>query len=151
MKFMPFYSAALWISLVVASLLFQSCSEMEAWPVGTWTGTTGEGISFTEHWEVEGDGFIGWGKFEAEEKGENLALIKSNGSWLYQATVPNQNAGKTILFELKEAHQNQWTFINKSHDFPEFIRYERFHADSLKIEIGKDEQVAMVMKLSKVE
>jgi len=64
---------------------------------------------------------------------ESLMLKKMNGYWLYIAQVGNQ---QPISFTLDSTSSNTLLFVNKEHDFPQYIRYEFVDANHLKVEVG---------------
>lgn len=54
---------------------------------------------------------------------EQVMIKKIKSSWYYAPTVPDQNQGKEILFQLINSENNSYTFENKNHDFPQRIIY----------------------------
>lgn len=100
---------------------------------GTWKM---EGKDQYEHWDLltpgkmQGIGYSNRsGIFQVSEY---LFLTFDNIAPIYIATVPGQNAGKSISFRGKKL-DNTWIFTNKSHDFPQAIEYTFSGRDQIKI------------------
>lgn len=82
-------------------------------------------------------------KMKSEEKVilETLSIVVKNGQIIYQATVPNQNQGKTIQFTLNPKVKNKLSFENLSHDFPKKIQYTQLSESQLFVEVlGANDQ-----------
>lgn len=69
---------------------------------------------------------------------ETLRLFEVEGAFWYEATVPDQNDGKPIQFQLTNSGEDFWVFTNKEHDFPDQITYRFVHTDSLTATIEGD-------------
>lgn len=91
------------------------------------------GIGYREVWDrvpggMEGAGYMhSGGTFS---KTESLAIVIRDTTLVYQATVPDQNQGRTIDFPLSASSDSTLVFTNPEHDFPNVIAY-RFLSDSL--------------------
>jgi len=108
--------------------------------IGTWKV---EGKQKYETWSIDdhgnlyGEGF----KWVNDEKVllETLAIIKKDGELVYQATVPDQNEGRTIDFVSNKSTANSLSFENPTHDFPTQIVYQKVNENRLFVEVsGQD-------------
>ncbi|WP_299210801.1 DUF6265 family protein [uncultured Aquimarina sp.] len=92
-----------------------------------------------EEWKKEkGDQFIGvsYKLIERIKKvSEHLLIKKINDTIIYQATVPNQNDGKTINFTLNNSITDKLSFENLSHDFPRKIQYQKINDSKLFVQV----------------
>ncbi|MDH7446875.1 DUF6265 family protein [Aquimarina sp. 2201CG14-23] len=109
---------------------------------GTWKI---ENKSTYENWQKEkGDQFIGYSyKLQEGSKKitETLAIKKIDNLLVYQATVPNQNAGKTISFNLNTSIKDKFSFENLAHDFPKKIQYQKLDESTLYVQVlGENDQ-----------
>ncbi len=128
------------LSTICLLCLFVSCNQEKAsqldFLVGTWKM---EGKDQYEFWEKnQKNGLVGnsYKIVDNEKKISETLRIKSVGNQLiYQATVPNQNDGKTIEFILNPDNSEYLSFENASHDFPKKIQYKRISADSIKVNV----------------
>ena len=66
---------------------------------------------------------------------ETLSIIISDNQIIYEATVPNQNEGKTVQFILNSEIDSCFSFENENHDFPKKIQYQRISDDNIKITV----------------
>jgi hypothetical protein len=85
---------------------------------------------------------------------ETLRLFEAEGNVWYEATVPDQNNGKPVQFQLTDSGEDFWVFTNKAHDFPDQITYRFVHADSLTATIEGDVESArrsIVFKYYKIK
>lgn len=72
---------------------------------------------------------------------ENLSIKKLKNQTVYEATVLNQNDGKTIPFILNTNDNDWFSFENETHDFPKKIQYKILSKDTLQVQVlGKDDQ-----------
>ncbi len=109
--------------------------EKARWVLGEWGNTTPEG-ELTERWKQENDSvytgetyFVTGGKDTVFS--ESIRLEEVNGKLTYIATVPGQNNGKPVAFEMTSATENQIIFENPQHDFPSKITYNKISLDSM--------------------
>lgn len=106
---------------------------------GTWKETnTG---NYIEKWETsEGDTLLTGAGFEVKSgvlsRTETLAIIKSDGSIFYRATVDGQNQGATISFRLVDVDGSNLVFENPGHDFPQQIVYNFMSDSTISIKVG---------------
>ncbi|MFD2602059.1 DUF6265 family protein [Flavobacterium suzhouense] len=114
--------------------------EKANWFLGEWANTSNEG-ELTERWKKENDSvFHGESYFVKENKdtvfAEHVKLWEANGKLTYTVTVPNQNNGEAVDFEMTSSTTNQIVFENPKHDFPNKITYNKVGNDSLVAEIS---------------
>ena len=64
---------------------------------------------------------------------ESLMLIKMNNYWLYIAQVGKQ---QPISFTLDSTGSNTLLFVNKEHDFPQYIHYAFKDDHHLVVSVG---------------
>lgn len=91
------------------------------------------GIGYREVWKRNRSGLKGAGYMHSGgtfSKTESLAIVIRDSTLVYQATVPDQNEGRTINFSISASSDSTLVFINPDHDFPNVIAY-RFLSDSL--------------------
>jgi len=67
---------------------------------------------------------------------EKLAIVKSDTSIFYQATVEGQNQGATIPFKWVKQNNDKLVFENPAHDFPQRIEYYFLTDSTLEITVG---------------
>ncbi len=107
-------------------------------------------FSFLEGvWKVEGkENYEAWSKTKKGLSGigyrirdgkkiitENLAIVSRNGNLFYEATVPDQNEGKTVSFRFNAKKEHVYSFENPDHDFPRVIRYRKLNNARLFVEV----------------
>ncbi|MDV6170381.1 DUF6265 family protein [Flavobacterium sp. DG1-102-2] len=109
------------------------------WFIGNWQNTTDE-PNFGETWKQANDSvlkskayFVKNGQISYYEF---VTLVESAGKLNYIVTVPNQNEGEAVSFEMTSANENQLVFENPKHDFPNKIIYNKVGNDSLVAEIS---------------
>jgi len=108
---------------------------------GTWViqKMANDSRSFVETWNRENDStFTGNGYILNSETGdrfnaEKLQLIYRNGVWVYSA---QPNDAPMTDFTSTQVDATTLLFENRSHDFPQFIKYELISTDSLMVSIG---------------
>ena len=107
--------------------------------VGTWKM---EGKDQYEVWETaKNNEFIGYSyKINNNRKtiSETMAIKKIDDQIIYEATVPDQNEGKTIRFTLNNELKTYLSFENLEHDFPKKIQYERINDHKIKVRVLGD-------------
>ena len=158
----------MFIPLIAALLLFNACGSPEKnketendevqeahrigkldWILGDWIGGEGGG-TLLESWKrIDDSTFHGTGLFiQGQDTGisEDLRLLERNGEIYYLPTVSNQNDGKEIQYVMSGMEEGIVVFSNSEHDFPNQIRYERVHSDSIVASIsglvnGKTERI----------
>jgi len=118
------------IPMIVGLILITSCAEKDTgqfdFLLGTWKV---EGKEQYEAWVQEDPtGLTGHVYGLADHKIrilESLAIKTNSQQIIYEATVPDQNEGKTIPFILNTEIDSCFSFENTEHDFPKKIQYQR--------------------------
>jgi hypothetical protein len=136
--------------LFYASLLFFSCHNVEkdrenesapaftdkfGWLEGGWEFAY-DGNVITEVWRINDDSTLTSASYGRDSRGNEIALEKielrkRNSKEYYVPVVSGQNQGKETLFEITQSDKTSFTAENKTHDFPQLIRYEQRGADSI--------------------
>lgn len=108
--------------------------------IGTWKM---EGKEQYENWELSNSNeLIGYSyKFKDSQKiiTETLTIKILANSIIFEATVPDQNAGKTIPFTLNNEIRDYLSFENSDHDFPKKIQYKRINENEIEVTVLGDE------------
>ncbi len=121
-----------------------ACSENKAssvdFMIGTWKM---EGKDQYEVWEkTKNKEFIGYSyKINNNEKiiTETLSIKLMDDQIFYEATVPDQNDGKTIRFTLNAEINEYLSFENIEHDFPKKIQYKKINDDEIEVTVLGDQ------------
>ncbi len=121
-------------------LLLLSCSDSPSFKMdflaGTWKV---DGRDTYEEWKktgpkrLEGYGYKVQG--DSQRVFETLVIREVDGQLVYEATVPDQNEGRTIGFTLNPAHKEIYSFENPDHDFPKKIQYKLLAQDTLLVTV----------------
>jgi hypothetical protein len=102
---------------------------------GKWLDASG----YHEHWgQMKNDTMSGEGAFLTNgklEASEYLRIVNTPWGLVYEATVINQNEGRTIGFQLIDSNDSMLVFENQQHDFPNRISYFFINDSSLKIRV----------------
>lgn len=69
---------------------------------------------------------------------ETLSIKIINGKIIYEATVPNQNDGRSIPFELNTRNKDLVSFENLNHDFPKKIQYKLIDNSKVMVNVFGD-------------
>jgi hypothetical protein len=117
---------------------------------GTWKTENKENY---ESWKVindsllEGNGY----KMKRGQKvvTEYFSIKAQSGKIVYQATVPDQNNGKTIDFELNKSLKNKYSFENLSHDFPKKVQYTKLNDTTIFVEVLGEHDKGFSYKMMK--
>ena len=108
--------------------------EQLAWLLGTWTHESGEKFS-QETWSKENDStFTAFSFTQVDGEtvfAETMALEQKNNVLQLTAADANDKGSPPVTFRFISSEENQFTFENKSHDFPERITYTNPVKDSL--------------------
>jgi len=108
--------------------------------IGTWKM---EGKDLYEVWKKnDNNDFIGHSyKLQNNNKTitETLSIRESGDQVIYEATVPNQNEGKTTQFILNNEIKSYYSFENNKHDFPKKIQYKKINKDEIQVRVLGDE------------
>jgi|SRR5690606_5109731 len=134
-------------------LLFTACKKNEEtkaktytelekaeWFLGQWVNKSPD-AEFSETWMKENDSvYTGESYFIKHSSdtlfAETIRLTETHGKLNMIITVPNQNDGKPVSFEMKSANDTLLVFENPAHDFPTKITYRKVNKDSLVAEIS---------------
>lgn len=134
--------------LAVSQSKWQAIDKLE----GTWQV---KGKNQFESWkkvaeyEMEGEGY--------EQKGQKHKTVRETllisghpkGAIYFEATVPDQNEGKTIPFVLTKSDRRNLVFENPKHDFPQKIHYQFKGKKRLKVLVSAGEK-GFVVKMIKI-
>ena len=130
-------------SICILCLLL-ACSENKLsrvdFIIGTWKM---EGKEQYENWELSNNKeLIGYSyKFKDSQKiiTETLSIKILENKIIFEATVPDQNEGKTIPFTLNNEIKDYLSFENIDHDFPKKIQYKRINENEIEVTVLGDE------------
>lgn len=70
---------------------------------------------------------------------ETLSIKTTGNNLIYEATVPDQNEGKTIQFTLNKEIKAYLSFENLEHDFPKKIQYKRINDNEIEVTVSGGE------------
>lgn len=132
------------LSTICVLILFLACSENKLskvdFMVGTWKL---EGKEQYEVWESNNNnelkGYVYRYKDSQKIITETLAIKMSDNTLIYEATVPDQNEGRTIPFTLNNEIKDRLSFENMNHDFPKKIQYKRLSENEIEVTVLGDE------------
>lgn len=85
---------------------------------------------------------------------ETIRILWRGDQMVYIPTVIDQNEGKPIEFQMKESSEYTIAFENMNHDFPQNIRYQLIHQDSLVATISGmrgEQNVTIVFPMKRVK
>ncbi|WP_297693319.1 DUF6265 family protein [uncultured Eudoraea sp.] len=124
--------------------LLLACSENKLsridFLIGTWKM---EGKEQYENWELSNNKELnGYSyKFKDSQKiiTETLSIKILENTVIFEATVPDQNEGKTIPFTLNNEIKDYLSFENIDHDFPKKIQYKRINENEIEVTVLGDE------------
>lgn len=130
-------------SICILCLLL-ACSENKLsrvdFIIGTWKI---EGKEQYENWELSNNKeLIGYSyKFKDSQKiiTETLSIKILENTVILEATVPDQNEGKTIPFTLNNEIKDYLSFENIEHDFPKIIQYKRINENEIEVTVLGEE------------
>jgi len=123
--------------------LLITCSENKTsrldFMIGTWKM---EGKEQYEVWEAnKNNEFMGYSyNLNNKQKTitETLSIKMIGNQIIYEATVPDQNEGKTIQFTLNNEIKTYLSFENIEHDFPKKIQYKRINDNEIEVTVLGD-------------
>lgn len=108
--------------------------------IGSWKM---EGKEVYEVWESgKNNELIGYSyKINDDQKIilETLSIKVIDNNFIYEATVTDQNEGKTIPFTLNIEIKEYLSFENMDHDFPKKIQYKRMNENEIVVTVLGDE------------
>lgn len=121
-------------------ILVVSCNENKSpsldFLVGTWKIDEKEQY---EYWEKNEENELIGNSYQlvgnVKSISETLRIRKAENQLIYEATVPDQNDGKTIEFILNPNISEFLSFENANHDFPKKIQYKKINSDSIEVHV----------------
>ncbi|WP_157417886.1 DUF6265 family protein [Aequorivita capsosiphonis] len=117
----------------VSNKKYEKIGQLE-WLLGTWTNESGEEFS-QETWSKENDStFTAFSFTQVDGEtvfAETMALEQKGERLLLTVATANEKGASPVAFRLIPSEEKQFTFENKSHDFPERITYTNPAKDSL--------------------
>lgn len=127
-------------TVFIFSICFISCSHQHQlmnldFLVGTWQV---EGKATFEEWKKEKDQLVGlsYKLMDGHKKISETLLIKAVAhQTIYEATVINQNDGKSIAFTLNRELKDKFSFENPTHDFPKKIQYQQLSDTAIFVNV----------------
>ena len=103
---------------------------------GTWCDSI---YGIYEHWDKAGDQRLKGFSYEIKngEKviSEYIEIAMKDSTMVYTVSVKNQNNEKPVSFVLSET-DSVYTFVNREHDFPTYIRYSVISTNYIKATVG---------------
>lgn len=126
------------LASVLALFFFISCENNESseldFLVGTWKRDNKEQF---EVWEKNNSSDLTGYSYRIKDNQkiitETLFIKKNGNQFVYEATVPDQNDGKTVQFILNTETDSLFSFENDEHDFPKKIQYKRINDNQLEV------------------
>jgi len=131
------------LTSIVFMCLLIACTENKVsrldFMIGTWKI---EGKDQYEVWEkAKNNDLIGYSYMISNNEKritETLSIKTINSQIFYEATVPDQNDGKTIQFPLNNKIKAYLSFENIEHDFPQKIQYKRINDNEIEVTVSGD-------------
>jgi hypothetical protein len=142
------------IFVLAVALLFLACQskseksfdqlEKMNWLVGEWFNNMPEG-NLTETWTRINDSTYNGQTYFIKEKdtlhSESIVLTQKGKTLLYIPTVKGQNEDKPVEFKMMESkNENEFTFENPKHDYPQKIVYKKVNETNLVATISGKQQ-----------
>lgn len=144
-------SFSLWITTCLSVYLtmgmLNAQSQFPDFLVGTWKIDDQE---VYEHWDqVSEEAFMGLSYRIQDGRimpTEYLEMVRDDDEIIYLATVPGENAGRTIRFSQTQSGERV-VFENPDHGFPRFIIYDKLSSSKIQVELsdGQHKQVSYVL------
>ncbi len=120
--------------------------------MGKWRVNNAE--EFEEWYPSDGYPFKGAVYSGEGAKKETITIEKVGTEIIYKAKVFDQNGGKTIGFKMINCNENEITFQNKEHDFPNTISYRFKNTNNIEALVSgaRDQQpIEMTLKFERVQ
>ncbi|MBK8635198.1 MAG: hypothetical protein IPN72_17185 [Saprospiraceae bacterium] len=130
------YSCLFFCFLILCAWTIKESYEIKKaeWLIGTWENKTSRG-SMYESWNKLNDSVLSGKSYIINEKDtivfETIQIVQEENRLFYIPTVKNQNNNLPVRFAGKNITENQLTFENPDHDFPQIISYTKLGLDSL--------------------
>ncbi len=97
------------------------------WLLGEWSNEV-KGQMIGEYWSKTNDSLFQGNGFGLKDLDtifkESLRIMLIDGEIYYVPTVSGQNDNQPVLFKVIEVAENSFVSENKSHDYPQIIRYK---------------------------
>ncbi len=119
---------------IVSNKRYEKIEQLE-WLLGTWTNEIGNEFS-QETWSKENDST--YTAFSFTQVGEETVFaetmaLEQKGEYLsLTVAVANEKEELPVTFKFTSSENEQFTFENKNHDFPQLIIYTNPAKDSLR-------------------
>jgi len=131
--------ASVLILVLTSSCVVKKSAEFD-FLVGTWKRENKEQF---EVWEknnpTELNGYSYRIKDNQKTITETLVIKKIGDQFVFEATVPDQNEGRTVQFVLNTELDSVFLFENDKHDFPKKIQYKILNDNQLKVTVSGDD------------
>jgi len=142
------------LTLIITSSCLISCKnistkknfdqlEKMSWLEGSWENNLPEG-TLTETWQKTNDSTYSGKTLFIKEKDtihfEEIVLSQKGETLFYTPTVKGQNNDEPIEFKLTNSTENEFTFENPKHDYPQKIAYKKLNANNLVATISGKQQ-----------
>lgn len=118
---------------IASNKKFEEIEQLE-WLLGTWTNESGREFS-QETWSKENDSTFTAFSFtqvgDSTVFAETMALEQKGERLLLTVAAANEKGSSPVSFRFINSEKDQFTFENKSHDFPERITYTNPAKDSI--------------------
>ncbi len=105
---------------------------------GRWYEPT---LKVYEEWRLTGNNHLSGKAFEVNGKDtsvfEIMEIKEINGTITYLADVEKVMGQGIIDFPLASRSENDLVFINRAHDYPQVLYYQRKAPDTLTVTVGK--------------
>ncbi|WP_297798281.1 DUF6265 family protein [uncultured Eudoraea sp.] len=133
----------IFVSILIL-LLSYSCADKKTseldFLIGTWKRDNKEQF---EVWEKNNSSNLTGYSYRIKDNQkaitETLVIKKIGDQFVYEATVPDQNDGRTVQFILNTGTDSLFSFENDNHDFPKKIQYKRINDNQLKVIVLGDD------------
>ncbi len=130
------YAFLIFIVVMTKSCTGQQPLDAVAFLEGTWKMENKETY---EQWQIEDAGYLAGSSFKMKDGNkkvlETLKIRAIEGQLIYEATVPNQNQGKTIAFTHNSNVKDCLSFENLEHDFPKKIQYKKLDESTILVQV----------------
>ena len=125
------------LSILIVLLTF-SCKDKETteldFLVGTWKRENRDQFEVWEKNDLHKLSGYSY-RMDGNQKSitETLEIEIINNQYVYKATVPDQNEGRTVQFILNTEVDTLFSFENYQHDFPKKIQYKIINENTLQV------------------
>lgn len=131
------------VFVICISCTVHSCSNVATKDLDLFIGTWKvEGKAQYEVWEkISSNAYKGYAyRLNNNEKSitETLSIKVDNNDVIFEATVPDQNEGRTVQFLLNTDNDSCFSFENEDHDFPKKIQYKKINDGQMEVRVLGD-------------